>query len=86
MCRSVCVVRLMYHSKVVWLEQCAFEEPRLVAVAVSRVFRLDQTQPVLLVLDEVEVPGEDRGLFYACGDSCRQFFDGLDSFFVPVPS
>ncbi len=86
MCRSVCVVRLMYHSKVMWLEQCVFEEPRLVAVAVSHVLRLDKTQPVLLVLDEVEVPGEDRDLFYVSGDSCCQFFDGLDSFFVPVPS
>ena len=32
----------------------------------SRVFRLDQAQPVLLVLDEVEVPGEDRGSFCMC--------------------
>ena len=76
----------MYHSKVVWLEQCAFEEPRLVAVAVSRVLHLYKTESVLPVLDEVEVTGEDRGLFYVGGDSCRKFFDGLDSFFVPVPS
>ena len=80
------VVWLMHCGQVVWVEQCALEQPRFINIAVSRMFHVPEIDSVLLVLNKVEVPRENSGLFDVVGDACRELFDGADSFFVLVAS
>ena len=82
----MCVMWLMHRGEVVWVEQCAFEKPRFIIITVSRVLQVLEVSSVLLVFHKVEVPRENSGLFDVVGDTCRELFDGADSFFVHVAS
>ncbi len=54
------------------------------AVPVPRVLPTPLAKPVLGVFDEVEVAGEDRGLFVVVGDFLPELGYGLDLCFSGV--
>ena len=80
---SVGVVWLMDCCQLVWV---AFKLPSFIAVAVSRMLHVREVDAVLFVFDEGEVSRENSGLFDVVGDTCRKFFDGVDSVLVLVAS
>ena len=61
------------------------KELRLMVVSVPRVLPIVLAVPVLCVFGEVEVAGEDGGLFVVGWDLVRKLGDGVLSFWRSLP-